>query len=113
MSEIISWNDDDFITICDSDCSGCQCRNLDGNVPCAHCENDVFDPNHIKECVEAYKLDNDKIKSLETKLQIATEALEFYGDEKMWHGAKYKNHTATLEHGYTRAKEALEKIGGV
>ena len=50
---------------------------------------------------------------LETKLQIAIEALEFYGDEKMWHGAKYKNHTATLEHGYTRAKEALEKIGGV
>lgn len=56
------------------------------------------------------------IEKLETKLQIAIEALEFYGDTTNWFDVVdfglLEKARLNDEAGYTRAKDALEKIGG-
>lgn len=63
-------------------------------------------------------LQEKQIKSLETKLQIATEALEHYGSEKNWAHSNfdeegfYADEYMVYRHGYSKAREALEKIGG-
>jgi hypothetical protein len=48
---------------------------------------------------------------MEAKLEIATEALEFYSNKENYYTSGY-GMKWFAEHGYNRAKLALEKIGG-
>lgn len=57
------------------------------------------------------RVNSKKIKSLEAKLKIAIEALEFYSNKENYYNSGY-GMKWFAEHGYKRSKLALEKIGG-
>jgi hypothetical protein len=66
-----------------------------------------YKPDHLDYCVGCAN----------GKLQIAIEALEFYGDTTNWFDVVdfglLEKARLNDEAGYTKAREALEKIGGV